>query len=37
VDETLELLAEFEPSPKGVIHCFTESWEMAEAAIEIVF
>jgi TatD DNase family protein len=37
VDETLELLAEFEPSPKGVIHCFTESWEMAEAAIELGF
>jgi TatD DNase family protein len=23
VDETLELLAEFNPSPRGVIHCFT--------------
>ena len=37
VDETLELLAEFKPSPRGVIHCFTESWEMAKAAIELGF
>ena len=37
MDETLELLAEFKPSPRGVIHCFSESWEMAEAAIELGF
>ena len=37
VDETLELLSEFKPSSGGVMHCFTESWEMACAAIELGF
>jgi len=31
--DTLALIAEF-PGVRGVLHCFTESWEMAERALE---
>lgn len=35
-DDTLALLSEAAPLPAGgVLHCFTESWEMAEAALEL--
>jgi TatD DNase family protein len=34
--DTIDLLMEHkEPSTKGVLHCFTESWEMAQAAIDL--
>ena len=33
VADTLAILADF-PSVKGVLHCFTESWQMAEQAID---
>ena len=37
-EDTLALLAQHKaPSTKGVLHCFTESWEMAEAAIAMGF
>ena len=32
--DTLALLRDF-PSVQGVLHCFTESWEMAEAALDM--
>lgn len=35
-EDTIELLKQHKaPSTKGVLHCFTESWEMAQAAIEL--
>tara|TARA_R110000751_G_scaffold91266_3_gene179048 strand:- start:255488 stop:256252 length:765 start_codon:yes stop_codon:yes gene_type:complete len=35
-EDTINLLKEHKaPSTKGVLHCFTESWEMAQAAIEL--
>jgi TatD DNase family protein len=35
-EDTLNLLKQHkDPSTKGVLHCFTESWEMAQAAIEL--
>ncbi|MEP1446942.1 MAG: YchF/TatD family DNA exonuclease [Paraglaciecola sp.] len=35
-EDTIELLKEHKaPATKGVLHCFTENWEMAKAAIEI--
>jgi TatD DNase family protein len=37
-EDTINLLKEHkEPSTKGVLHCFTESLEMAQAAIEMDF
>lgn len=37
-EDTISLLKEHKsPSTKGVLHCFTESWEMAEAAIDMGF
>ena len=35
--DTLELLAEADHEVGGVMHCFTESWEMAKAAIDMNF
>lgn len=32
--DTLNMLEHF-PKVRGVLHCFTESWEMAERAIEL--
>ncbi len=36
-EETLELLRQYPLRAAGVMHCFTETWEMAEAAIELGF
>ena len=36
-EETLELLRQYPLQAAGVMHCFTETWEMAEAAIELGF
>lgn len=37
-EDTIELLREYkDPGTKGVLHCFTESLEMAEAAIDLGF
>ena len=36
-EETLELLRQYPLQAAGVMHCFTEAWEMAEAAIELGF
>jgi TatD DNase family protein len=34
--DTIELLKQHkDPSTQGVLHCFTETWEMAQAAIEL--
>lgn len=34
--DTIELLKQHKaPSTQGVLHCFTENWEMAQAAIEL--
>jgi|TARA_B110000240_G_C13358923_1_gene393049 TatD DNase family protein len=35
-EDTIALLKQHkDPSTKGVLHCFTETWEMAQAAIEL--
>ena len=35
-EDTIDLLKQYkDPSTKGVLHCFTETWEMAQAAIEL--
>jgi len=34
-DDTLRILSQGLPSAGGVLHCFTESWEMAEQALEL--
>jgi TatD DNase family protein len=35
-EDTIDLLKQHkDPSIKGVLHCFTETWEMAQAAIEL--
>lgn len=35
-EDTIDLLKQYkDPSTKGVLHCFTENWEMAQAAIEL--
>jgi TatD DNase family protein len=35
-EDTIELLKQHkDPSTQGVLHCFTETWEMAQAAIEL--
>ena len=36
-DETIDLLRQYPLSAGGVMHCFTETWEMAQAAIELGF
>ena len=36
-DETIGLLHKFASSSAGVLHCFTESWEMAKAALDLGF
>jgi TatD DNase family protein len=36
-EDTLALLREAGPSHAGVFHCFTETWEVAEAALEMGF
>ncbi len=36
-DDTLRILREFNKPLRGVFHCFTESWEVAEAAIDLGF
>ena len=35
--ETIELLRQYPLQGGGVMHCFTETWEMAEAALELGF
>jgi TatD DNase family protein len=35
VEDTLDLMSQYREKVTGVLHCFTESWEMAEAAIEM--
>jgi len=38
VDDTLQLLREAaDPAVGGVLHCFTESWEMARQALDLGF
>ena len=35
-DETIDLIREYGSTQvAGVLHCFTESWEMAEKAIDL--
>jgi TatD DNase family protein len=35
-EDTIELLKQHkDPSTRGVLHCFTDTWEMAQAAIEL--
>ena len=36
-EETIELLRQYPLEAGGVMHCFTETWEMAEVAIELGF
>ena len=36
-DETIQLLRQYPLQGGGVMHCFTETWEMAEAALELGF
>lgn len=36
-DETIALLRQYPLQAGGVMHCFTETWEMAEAALELGF
>lgn len=37
-EDTINLLKEYkDPATIGVLHCFTESWEMAQEAIELGF
>lgn len=36
-EDTLALLREAGPSHSGVFHCFTETWEVAEAALDMGF
>jgi TatD DNase family protein len=36
-EETIALLEQYPVQAGGVMHCFTETWEMAEAAIELGF
>ena len=35
--ETMDLLQEYRLERAGVMHCFTETWEMAKAAIDLGF
>ena len=36
-EETIDLLRQYPLSAGGVMHCFTETWEMAAAAMELGF
>jgi TatD DNase family protein len=36
-DETIKLLKQHQTDSAGVLHCFTETWEMAKAAMEFGF
>ena len=36
-DETIALLRQYKLQAGGVMHCFTETWEMAAAALELGF
>ena len=36
-DETIKLLREYSLDSAGVLHCFTETWEMAKAALDLGF
>ncbi|KXI28766.1 TatD family hydrolase [Paraglaciecola hydrolytica] len=37
-EDTIDLLKQYKnPETKGVLHCFTESWDMAQEAIELGF
>ena len=36
-EETIELLRQYPLEAGGVMHCFTETWEMAKAALELGF
>jgi TatD DNase family protein len=35
--ETIDLLSQFKSEANGVLHCFTETWEMAKAALDLGF
>ena len=35
--DTLDLLTQFKLEATGVLHCFTETWEMAKAALDLGF
>ncbi len=37
VDDTIRLLTEYSSKAAGVMHCFTESWEMAKSALALGF
>jgi TatD DNase family protein len=37
VDETIALLRKYRSPAAGVMHCFTESWDMAQDAIDLGF
>ena len=36
-DETIELLNQYTLDAAGVLHCFTETWEMAKVALDLGF
>jgi len=36
-EETIQLMREYTPAAGGVMHCFTETWEMAEQALALGF
>lgn len=36
-DETIELMRKHTPPAGGVMHCFTETWEMAQQALDLGF
>ncbi len=36
-DDTIRVLEEFQGQVKGLLHCFTSSWRMAEAALAVGF
>jgi len=36
-DETIGLISEYNSDSAGVLHCFTETWEMAKAALDLGF
>ena len=35
--ETIDLIRQYQPPASGVLHCFTETWEMASAALDLGF
>ena len=36
-EETIALIRQYQPPAAGVLHCFTENWEMASAALDLDF